>query len=482
MKKRKIFLCAYFLCRHKQNIKNKGKVSNQAEDDGESFLIFRVCISNRVFCIFCPNLCINIPKFCIGRDDKMLKRKNHKIKKPLKEYYSNYYNHKFFRDFRYIFDNKSRFNDVYSSKKLGLKTNAESRALHFITKSDHSGHDGLLGGEISYFQSIDEYKHGDINQRWSDRLFFDFDIESDKVSMIKDAMKEAMSNLKGREYQIRHDELTSEFRELIFDEDLIYPTFQEAKKLCLFLEDLGLRPYLIFSGAKGFHINIFYEEAKIQNLSQVSRLFAKSFSDKLNLKYLDYAVFDKKKAQRRLQRCQYVHHSKTDLMTIPIPDIYDYDDVLDVIGRKNPRPIEFDFQEYSKPSEEFRESLLHNDKQFSILNARRERELKKQNEEKRRQMKKRYGGKYKNYQDISMIDLYSHYGGEIIKEVSGKAIVRCLFHGADRNPSAVIFKDSNYFHCSSCGKTLNYYSFIAEMEGTEDHHEIMSKADEFISS
>lgn len=384
------------------------------------------------------------------------------------------------RDFRYIPDDKSKYNEVFNAKKLGIRGKAESRALHFLTKADHSGHDGLLGGEITYFKSREEFQSGRMIDRWSDRLFFDLDIEDLRVEMIKGEMKNAYAELTGKELSQRLDELKSDFRDLIFNSDLLYPTFQESRKLCLFLEDLGLKPYLICSSAKGFHVNIFFEECRLQNLSQVSRLFAKSFSDKLNLKHLDWRVFDKKKAQRRLQRCQYAYNSKTDLMTIPIPDIYDYDEILQILKKEKHRPIEFDFNEYIQASDEFRESLIYNDKQFQIMNARRERELKKENEKKARMMKKRYGANYKNYNDISMVDLFRAYGGEVIKEESEKAIVRCLFHGADRNPSAVIFKNSNYFHCSSCGKTLNYYSFISEMEGTQDHSEIMSKVDEFM--
>lgn len=405
---------------------------------------------------------------------------NRKLKKSLKEYYKAYYNGNFLRDFRYIYDDKKQFNHVFNAKKLGLKSNAESRALTFITKSDHLGHDGLMGGEITYFKSIDEYLIGDMDERYSDRLFFDLDIADDRIDIIKEAMKDAYDKYSGDELKYRLDELKRDFRNLIFNEDLIYPTFQEAKKLCLYLEDLGLKPYLICSASKGFHINIFYDECRLQNLSQVSRLFAKSFSNKLNLKYLDYAVFDRKKAQRRLQRLQYLYHSKTDLITIPIPKIYDYDEVLKLLKKNNRSPIEFDFQEYSRASDEFRESLINNDRYFQRINERDARNKKIENDKKRRMMQKRYGKKYKNYSDISMIDLYSAYGGEIIKEGSGKAIVRCLFHGADRNPSAVIFKDSNYFHCSSCGKTLNYYGLISEMEGTEVHEDIMAKVDEFM--
>lgn len=405
---------------------------------------------------------------------------NRKFKKPLKKYYNDYYNGNFMRDFRFIPDDKNKYIEVLNAKKLGAKRSAESLALNFMTNAEHLGHDGLLGGEISYYKSRQAYQSGDISQRWSDRLFFDIDIESDEVSFLKVDFKKAYDELKGKELSQRLDEIKADFRDLIFNEDILYPTFSESRALCLYLEKLGLKPYQIFSGSKGFHINIFFDECRIQNLSQVSRLFAKSFSDKLDLRFLDWAVFDKKKAQRRLQRCQYAFHSKTNLLTLPIPDIYDYEEFLQIIQRNDRHPIEFNFQEYSSQSGEFRESLLNNDKQFQRINERRERELKKQNEERKRQMMKKYHGKYKDFSDISMIDLYSYYGGQIIKEDSQKAIVRCLFHGADKNPSAVIFKDSNYFYCSSCGKSLNYYGMISEMEGTEDKSEIMSKAEEFL--
>ena len=227
-------------------------------------------------------------------------------------------------------------------------------------------------------------------------------------------------------------------------------------------------------------MNIFFEEARLLNLSQVSRLFAKSFSDKLNLSYLDWKVFDKKKAQRRLQRCQYVYHSKTNILTVPIPQVYDYDEVLSILNQNKRTPIEFDIEDYISKNG-FRESLIRNDEKFSLYNDRRKRELEKKNLERRRRMKKKMKGDYKSFEDIQMTDLFSSYGGQIIKEDSDKAIVRCPFH-SDNNPSAVIFKDSNYFYCSSCGKSLNYYSFIAEMEGLslDDKGQIMEKLNEFL--
>lgn len=400
----------------------------------------------------------------------------HKRLKPrLKEYYIGYYNGNLLRDFRYIYD-KNVPNHTFTSKKIKPNMNPSVKALNFLTSYKHMGRTGLLGGEITYYKSLDEYMKGDISKRWSDRLFFDIDIEDERFDLIKSDIKEARNELKGKELMKRLDELRGQVRKLIFEDDLLLPTFEESKKLCLYLEDLGLRPYQIFSGSKGFHINLFFEETQLLNLSQVSRLFAKTFSDKLDLKYLDWKVFDKKKAQRRLQRCQYAYHSRTDLLTLPIPNIYDYDEFLSIIKKNKKTPIDFDINDYIS-NNGFRDSLIHNDKEFSIYNDRRKRELEKKNLERQRRLKKKMKGDYRSFSDIDMVQLYSAYGGEIIKEYSDKAIVRCLFHGSDNNPSAVIFKDSNYFYCSSCGKSLNYYSFIALMEGLslDDKGAIMEK-------
>ena len=425
------------------------------------------------------------------KDKNKRVNEHRRLKSKLKEYYIGYYNGNFLRDFRYIFDGeklknnktlcqdgKVRANHVINANKLKSMNNI--RQLNFLTQSNHNGRLGLLGGELTYYKTLEEYMKGDISLRWSDRLFFDFDIEDDRVDDVKSTMKKAISDLEGRELRDKIKELKAEFRDLIFNEDLLYPTFEEAKKLCLYLEDLGLRPYLICSASKGFHVNIFFEEARLLNLSQVSRLFAKSFSDKLNLSYLDWKVFDKKKAQRRLQRCQYVYHSKTNILTVPIPQVYDYDEVLSILNQNKRTPIEFDIEDYISKNG-FRESLIRNDEKFSLYNDRRKRELEKKNLERRRRMKKKMKGDYKSFEDIQMTDLFSSYGGQIIKEDSDKAIVRCPFH-SDNNPSAVIFKDSNYFYCSSCGKSLNYYSFIAEMEGLslDDKGQIMEKLNEFL--
>lgn len=417
----------------------------------------------------------------------LLNRKRFRNRKHLKEYYSNYYNNNFLRDFRYLLDKPRSYIDRRDNKKKYSKgdylhewkyqktDNSNRKASSFLTNAKHSGVNGLLGGQIAYYHSLDEYHEGNYLNKYCDRLFFDFDVEDNRVSSIKDTMKDVNENLDGKERIEGLDELKSDFRNLIFEDDLLKPTFDEAIKLCAYLEDFNLKPYLIFSGSKGFHVNVFFNEIRLTNFSQISKSLGLSYSKKLDLKYLDYSVFDKEKAHNRLQRCQYAYHSKTDLVTLPIPEVYDYDEALSLIEKNQIRPISFDYNEYLA-SNDFNQMLLSMNDEFSRINARRQREIEYENKKRRQMQIKKFGKNFKSFQDIDMRDLAKAYG--IDGESKGdRMIVSCPFHN-DKNPSAVIFPKR--FHCSTCNLTLNYYDFISKIEGISDKKEIMKKLHELV--
>ena len=91
-------------------------------------------------------------------------------KKLLREYYSNYYNGNFIRDFRYLYDGKDffdgkyrrkicydwkiRYNNVLNSKTM--KSNPTRKALSFLTSLKHDKGLGLLGSEIAYYKSLEK--------------------------------------------------------------------------------------------------------------------------------------------------------------------------------------------------------------------------------------------------------------------------------------------------------------------------------------
>ncbi|MBR0058565.1 MAG: hypothetical protein IJP99_04435 [Methanobrevibacter sp.] len=417
---------------------------------------------------------------------------NPKLKKPLKEYYDSYYNGQFLRNVSYLYN---EFNyKTYIDKKTGeekysvgryvrnysykKKDTSRNKVLSFLTGVNNlCRYDLLLGVELGHFQSLHDYKNrfkNDNKDMLSDRLFFDFDIEDDRFENIKSGIKQAQKELKGKALYSKFDELQGEYQKLIFDEDLLKPTFEEAKALCEYLEKFGLKPYLIFSGSKGFHVNVFFEDTKLINTSDITSRLSKSYARELNLQYLDDNVSDRE-AKTSLQRVQYNINSKSGLYTLPIPEIYDYDDALSIIEKNKRRPIPFNFEDYIAP-EGFKSMLMKMDTSISFDKLKQQKEKNAKTQARILKNKKKYKGKVNSYNDIDMRELARAYGIDG-KSDGDKLIVICPFHD-DHNPSGVIFKER--FHCSTCNLTLNYYDFIGRLEGTNDKGKIMEKLHEMI--
>lgn len=393
--------------------------------------------------------------------------------KALKEYYTSYYNRNFLRDYRYIFNDKKehKYNDVLQENSYKKWDNSEKKALTFLTTKRHKGHAGSLFNTLSYYKSLTDYHKGNINLRFSDRLFFDFDIEDAKVTNIKHLMSDVYKSDDDAEVKMDNvSQLQEKFRDLLFNDDLLYSVFVEASRLCDYLESIDLKPFLIFSGSKGFHINLFFEEMQLNQMSNISYHLYKIYKDKLNLRYLDSAV--NVDAIGRSQRVQYAYHSNTNLLTQPIDRKLVYDDVLDVIEKNKRKPIKFDIKEYIAPTR-FTEYLQNLNTKFNIKTKldNMSNNVKQQiREEKRKNLK---FTDYKDVKiDIDMRELTRHYG--IDGKANGDKIrIKCPFHN-DNNPSAVVNEKGIY--CSACARSFNYYDLIAEMENLSDKSEIMKIA------
>ena len=362
-----------------------------------------------------------------------------------------------------------------NAKKYNEFDTSQKKAPNWLLSKSRMKY-GTLAGEITYYKNLDDFKSGAIEKRFCDRLFFDLDVnDSPEVSKLKEEFKRAHKKLEGKELAQIIEILQDDFKDLIFNKDLLLNVFNESKSLCDYLVKYGLKPYLIASGSKGFHVNVFFDEMQLTNLSQISQTIGMSYKKELNLKYLDFNVFDKERAHKRLQRVQYSRHSKTDLMTKPLPLDVSYDEMLDSLQEKKRNILDFDFNEYKAP-EGFNKMLLKLDKEISFKNAQRQKELDEINKAKRLQLQKKYKGKYKNFNEIDLRDIANSYGIDG-KHQGEKIIVSCPFHN-DTHPSAVVFKER--FYCSTCNLTLNYYDFISRLEGTSDKEKIMSIASKFV--
>lgn len=407
------------------------------------------------------------------------------LNNTLRKYYKAYYNENFLRNFRFIFDKTQSFikegkrieyeaTSLHAYKYKG-KDDSLKRAPNWIIQKTIRN-DGTLAGEITYYKTLEDFLEGKLETRFCDRLFFDFDIDdSPEVKLLKESFKEANTTLEGKELKQCLSILQKNFQDLIFNGDLLLDVFNETQSLCNYLQHFNLKPYLIASGSKGFHVNVFFDELSLSNLSQISQTLSLSYSKELDLKYLDFNVFDKNKAHKRLQRVQYGKHSKTNLMTTPLPIDCTYDEMLTILKKNKRCPFKFEFDEYKAP-EGFNTMLMKLDKEIAFRNAQRQKELDEINQKKRIAYQKKYGKKYKSFQEIDLRDIANAYGIDG-KHQGDRMIVKCPFHN-DNHPSSVVFKER--FHCSTCNMTLNYYDFISKLEGTDDKDKIMSIARDFL--
>jgi len=417
----------------------------------------------------------------------MLKTKDGKNPRTsLRKYYVSYYNGHMLRNYRFLYDKtqyfiKGRERIEYEATSLkASKYNVElddslTRAPNWIVEKTRAK-GGTLAGEITYFKTLADFTDGAISKRYCDRLFFDFDIEDNTdVQMLKQEFKTANLTLDGRELKLKRVELQQRFRELIFEDDLLRDVYREATTLCTYLQRFGLNPYLTFSGSKGAHVNVFFDEMQLTNLSDIQKTLARSYSKELGLNYIDFNVFDRTKAHKRLQRIPYGTHSKTGLITRPLDVGLSYDELLTVIKSKSRRPHDFDFEEYKAP-QGFNRMLMKLDKEIQFKKKERAKRLERENREKRIQMQKKYGKNYKSFNEIDLRDIATAYGIDGKRE-TGKTIVSCPFHH-DVHPSAVVYPQR--FYCSTCAISLNYYEFISRLEGTTDKDKILDIARGFL--
>ena len=393
--------------------------------------------------------------------------------KDLKEYYVNYYNGNFYRDYRYIFkdEKEHKYHHLLHSTSHRAKTDSSSKAFNFLTRKDHTGSDGDFFSALSYYQTLKDYRKGEANLKYTDRLFFDFDMSDPRVKVIKDTMSEVYkSDSSDKSDEV--SQLQEDFRELIFEEDLLYDVYLEAIRLYDYMEQkLDLKPLLIFSGSKGFHINVFFDGMQLNRISEISHNLFNVYQQNLGLKYLDEAV--NKDALGRSQRVQYVYHSSTGLLTQPVDRSLSYDDLLDVIARDKRKPISFNISEYLAPKQ-FTDYLQKLDSDFKAkarLKSMND-NVKQQLQVKERQSRFNVEADYDSPINIDMRELVSYYG--INGKVTGnKMIILCPFHD-DHHPSAVV--NDKGIYCSTCGRRFNYYDLIAEMEHLTDKAEIMKVA------
>jgi hypothetical protein len=200
----------------------------------------------------------------------------------------------------------------------------------------------------------------------------------------------------------------------------------------MFSGKYGGKPFVNFSGKKGYHVYLFLpeHEENIKVSSNTITLLLKHLQHEFNLEYLDESVVN---GPLRLARAPYTYHQDTGFFVEPLNiETSPSQGLIPLLKVLNKKALE---EEVFKKN-----NLLAKQKQAMASSS---------NED-----------KIENWNVTDKI-IQSFY--ETGKHVSGtKHIVCCPFH-ADDHPSA--FYDDKVFHCSACSVTVGSYRLLTELMG-----------------
>lgn len=397
----------------------------------------------------------------------------------LKQFYRYYFNEKYFRDVRYIKDvnvNSKGVKSKYNTKVLKYPS-ADFKAwdlfLPFLINYCKEGKGSLIAS-LNYYRNFISYSDKDPNFLMCDKLFFDFDVENKKCKDLKRKIKDVKINhsITGRERVSLIREYQKDFRELILEEDLLLEPFNEVMKLKDYLLENGIKPFIVFSGSKGFHMNLFFKEANLLDITNLNQSLATIFKRKLNLEFLDFNIYH----NGGMQRVPYSIHERTGLITTPIFMDILYDDFINKVSRNKLEVTEFSMDDYYVP-DNFRDSLIKLDSENIEKNKEykyhwdRLQKLRKNN-----QTTNNYkGDKSLIFKD--MRELCKVLIGEPAREYEHYNSYICPFHD-DHNPSALVY--SKRFICKSCNLNLNYFDFLRKFFKLESDDEVKKKMKELI--
>lgn len=271
------------------------------------------------------------------------------------DFYRAYYNNHYFRDVTF------KMQTVSGDKVHDLKYNPDmdnvppyEKFRRFLISPTHTGSNANLMAGISHYPNYLTWKAHNTADVLTDRLFIDLDYKTDESKWIIKKINNALYGIlivDGKEVKITGNERTKilkkyrkEYQQLIFKKDFLLPVYNEAMDFITALQDgLKLRPYLTFSGASGFHVNIFMPDQKLPYIKYVRTKLHNIFRDKLHLKYQDDKVLD---AATRKQRVPYSKNPKSDLYVRPIPSDISYDEMLKVIKHNTYKVDDFCIENY----------------------------------------------------------------------------------------------------------------------------------------
>lgn len=392
----------------------------------------------------------------------------------VRQYIRNFYNNELLRHFRFIKLNpeaKYKVDDLKlpNDPKLDFKDFTEKWILKRYNKQL-----GSLAGAISYFNNIGDYREDDSRLVYTDRLFYDFDLDDPVLKKIKKNILKCFEDLKGKDRIKAIKQHQQEYIEQLFNSNSLRIAYDEVMKLYNYFVSKDHKPYLVFSGSKGFHLYLFIGKTYLKNIAAddgIIYTLANDYKKAFNLTSLDLEV--NKDPSTRLARLPYSIHGVTGLYTTPCRAD---EDLTEILERSRTRKVEeFYMQDYIA-ADDFRKALIIKDNEMTAEKAKQE--------EFNNFVRSILGETITNGSNINKDLIFKDFR-ELAKLILGQPAAeydhyntyKCPFHD-DKRPSAFISKYK--FTCKSEGLELKYFEFIKKYFNLATDDEVRLKMKELV--
>ena len=395
------------------------------------------------------------------------------MKYTRKQFYKNFYNNHLFRDFLFV-DPTGKTKSPYLPNDANV--DFERNISNFLIKYSNpkSNFNGSLYSQVTYYKTIGGLRDKAESERYANMLFFDFDVESDELHRLKNEIKNTYNDLTGKQRLNQVKNLQLEYQNLLFETDVLEKPLNDAKTLHSYLKSHNINSYAVFSGSKGIHLYVFFDECKLRNYTDISYKLAESYKSRLKLDTLDLSV--NKDAIARKSRVIYSNHATSNLFTIPI-DI-ESDSVTEILtNAKKQSVIPFELDDYVISDDGGFVNVLKNiDASINDKNS----EIMAEKEK----VKSMITGTAISSADKDLIFsdmrvLLKVILGEPVREFENYNTYCCPFHD-DHSPSARVYK--NNFLCATENLHLNYFDFIRKYFDLPDDDAVKKKMKELKKS
>ena len=342
----------------------------------------------------------------------------------------------------------------------------KSYALGYLNQrsKENYRHDGNLAYSLSFFKDFVSYRMNDNTDRFTDRLMFDFDVSDVRLKELKKQVFTISKDfsLSWKERQKEKAVIQEQFRDLLFNTDVLDCALSDMMKLANYFHDGGLETYPVFSGSKGVHLYVFIPQVQSILIKEAVREYSTLLKETLQLSTLDLAVV--RNIVKGVDRIPYSKHESTGLYVTP----FDFTDDKETILKKSSKQkvTEFTFPDHH--ARDFVNTLIT----YNQTIHQEEEEKRKKAKQKKEALATNIKGYNKKFVYVDLREFARDYIGSPAYEFDDYDSYLCPFHN-DNRASASVYE--NGLICGVCGY-MKPYEVIGGVIGTSDYDKILEVA------